>query len=61
MNQYTPSAEKLPYPELNRKLTSYEYKKVVDFALSLGMENAYLQEGGTAKESFIPTFDEEGV
>lgn len=61
MNQYTPPAEKLPYPELNRKLTSYEYKKVVDFALSLGMENAYIQEGGTAKESFIPAFDCEGV
>ncbi|MBO4323829.1 MAG: radical SAM protein [Lachnospiraceae bacterium] len=61
MNQYTPPAEKLPYPELNRKLTSYEYKKVVDFALSIGMENAYIQEGGTAKESFIPAFDCEGV
>lgn len=61
MNQYTPPAEPLPYRELNRRLTSYEYDKVVDFALSLGVKNAYIQERGTAKESFIPAFDYEGV
>ncbi|MBQ9827702.1 MAG: radical SAM protein [Lachnospiraceae bacterium] len=56
MNQYTPPEGLEGYPEINRKLTSYEYKKVVDFALSLGIENAYIQEGGTAEESFIPDF-----
>lgn len=61
LNQYTPPKEELPYRELNRKLTSYEYKKAVDFALSIGVENAYIQEGGTAEESFIPAFDAEGV
>lgn len=61
MNQYTPPEKELPYRELNRRLTTYEYDKVVDFALSLGVENAFIQEGGTAKESFIPAFDGEGV
>ena len=61
MNQYTPPSEPLLYRELNRKLTTYEYDKVVDFALSLGVTNAYIQERGTAKESFIPAFDCEGV
>ncbi len=58
MNQYTPMPGiKDRYPELARRLTRREYDKVVDFALSLGIKNAYIQEGGTAKESFIPDFD----
>ena len=51
----------LPYPELNRKVTKREYDRVVDYALSLGITNAYFQEGDVAKESFIPCFDGEGV
>ena len=61
LNQYTPPAKKLPYPELNRRLTTYEYDKVVDFALSLGVENAYIQERSAAGERYIPVFDGEGV
>ena len=61
LNQYTPPEEKLPYPELNRRLTTYEYDKVVDFALSLGVENAYVQERSAAGERYIPAFDGEGV
>lgn len=61
MNQYTP----LPYVEeikpLNRKVTKREYERVLDFAVELGIENGYFQEGGTAKESFIPAFDYEGI
>jgi len=61
LNQYTPPKSKLPYPELNRRLTTYEYDKVVDFALSLGVENAYVQERSAAGERYIPEFDGEGV
>ena len=61
LNQYTPPKEKLPYPELNRRLTTYEYDKVVDFALLLGVENAYVQERSAAGERYIPAFDGEGV
>ena len=57
MNQYTPPARELPYRELNRKLTRYEYDQVVEYARSLGVENAYIQVGGTASESFIPEFE----
>ena len=49
------------YPELNRKVTRREYEKVLDAAVELGIENGYFQEGETAKESFIPEFDYEGV
>ncbi len=61
LQQYTPPQQELPYPELNRRLTRYEYAKVVDYARSIGVENGYIQEHGTAKSSFIPAFDGKGV
>ena len=57
MNQYTPVMQQVKYPNLNRRVTKREYGKVVDYALSLGIENAFIQEGHTAQESFIPKFD----
>lgn len=64
MSQYTPvidaeTAKK--YPELARKLTEREYDAVVDYAIELGVENAFIQEGDVAEESFIPAFDGTGV
>lgn len=63
MSQYTPNEniDSQKYPLLSRKLTKKEYEKVVDFAIDLGVENGFIQEGDTAKESFIPKFDLEGV
>ncbi len=61
MNQYTPLPGMEAYPELNRKVTKREYDRLLDYALSLGVENAFIQEGETAKESFIPAFDCRGV
>ena len=58
MNQYTPVGSYPDHPELNRKVTKREYEKVLDFALNLGIENAFFQEGETALESFIPDFNE---
>lgn len=56
MNQYTPVAALENYPELTRKVTRREYDRLVNYAISLGVENAFIQEGDTAKESFIPMF-----
>ena len=61
MNQYTPLSHVEKYPELNRRITEEEYEEVVDYALELGIENGFVQEGETAEESFIPNFDGEGV
>lgn len=62
MNQYTPmEGIGVHFPELARRVTRREYGRVVDYALSIGMENAYIQEGPTAEESFIPSFRGEGV
>ena len=49
MNQYTPVFEQK------------EYEKVLDYAFELGIENGFFQDGETARESFIPAFDYEGV
>ena len=59
--QFTPLSNVKKYPELNRKITDREYDEVVDFAIDIGIENGFIQEGETAEESFIPEFDNEGV
>ncbi len=61
LQQYTPPQKQLKYSELNRRVTRYEYQKVVDYARSIGVEQGYIQEHGTAKESFIPAFGGKGV
>lgn len=61
MNQYTPMPQTEGLEQLGRRVTKKEYKKVVDHALEIGVENGYIQEGGTASESFIPEFSGEGV
>lgn len=61
MNQYTPLPHVSAYPEINRKVTEAEYDDVVDFAIDLGVEQGFIQEGDTASESFIPEFDFTGL
>lgn len=59
MNQYTPMAEMTG--NLARRVSDKEYQAVVAFARRIGITNAYLQEGDAASESFIPSFNGEGV
>ena len=62
MNQFTPVSELLSdYPELNHTISASDYDALVDYAIDIGVENGFIQEGETAKESFIPPFDNEGV
>lgn len=60
MSQFTPIALK-DYPEINRTVTRREYERLVDYALEIGITNAFIQEGDVVKDSFIPAFDCEGV
>ncbi len=60
MNQYTP-INKCKYSNLNRKVTDKEYDSVIDYALSIGVSNAFVQEGDAASESFIPQFNKKIV
>lgn len=63
MNQYTPldTLDREKYPKLGQKVSGRVYERLVDYAISLGVEQAFIQEGETAKESFIPPFTLEGV
>lgn len=61
LNQFTPLEMVKEYPELNRRIMEVEYEELIDFAIKLGVENGFIQEGETASDSFIPEFNEEGV
>lgn len=60
MSQYTPYKE-LQFPELNRKITSLEYNRVIDEALNLGFTDSYMQDRQSAKEIYTPPFDLTGI
>ena len=61
MRQYTPFGKATEMPPVNRRLSSREYSIVKKKILELGFENCYFQSEESAKESFIPDFDLEGV
>lgn len=61
LSQYTPFYRSSQYPELNRRITSYEYQKVVDTAISLGLTDGFMQEKSSAKEEYTPPFELEGI
>ena len=61
MSQYTPNGHLDRYPEINRRTTAFEYNSVIDTALELGFENAYMQEKSSAKAEYTPPFDLTGV
>lgn len=58
MAQYTPRHRAGAYPEINRPLSAAEYDRIVDDALDLGLENAFIQELEAA-ENYLPDFTRE--
>ena len=61
LSQYTPCRPSQEYPELNRRITTYEYSKVVDAAISLGLTEGFMQEKSSAREEYTPPFNLEGL
>lgn len=61
MSQYTPFYKSSCYPEINRRITSYEYQKVVDTAIALGLTHGFMQEKSSAKEEYTPPFELQGI
>ncbi len=61
LSQYTPFFKAAEHPQINRRLTSYEYGKVLDAALELGLDTGYMQERSSAREEYTPPFDLEGL
>ena len=60
MSQYTPFYKGAEHG-LGRRITTYEYRKVVQHALSLGLDTGFMQEKSSAREEYTPPFDLEGV
>ena len=59
MNQYTPMSDMKP--PLNRRVTRAEYHEFTEYAERIGVNLGFIQDFGTAEESFIPPFDNTGV
>ncbi len=60
MSQFTPTAACENFPELNRRITTFEYEKVVNRAEQYGFRG-YIQERSSAQEEYTPPFDLTGV
>lgn len=61
MNQYTPMYNAKMYPEINKSINEKTYDSIINYALSLGVKNGFIQESGTNSEEFVPDFNNEGV
>lgn len=61
MNQYTPMHKSKLYPEINKPINPKVYESLIDYALSIGIKNGFIQESGTSSETFVPEFNNEGV
>ncbi len=60
MSQYTPFYKSCEHKEINRRISTFEYNKVLEKAVSLGLDG-YMQEKSSAKEEYTPDFDLSGL
>lgn len=60
MSQYTPFYKSKNFPEINRKIFTFEYNSVLDKVIELGL-NGYTQEKASASTEFTPDFNYEGI
>lgn len=58
MSQYSPQYKACDLPRINRTLTPAEYDEITDYALDLGLENAFVQEL-TSQENYLPDFTQD--
>ncbi|MBM4025969.1 MAG: radical SAM protein [Planctomycetes bacterium] len=58
MSQYSPQYRANRYPPIDRPLTVREYDEVTDYALELGLENAFIQELDS-RHRYLPDFDQD--
>jgi len=61
MSQYTPVGNLEDFPELQKTVRKSDYEKLIGYAVDMGVENAFIQEGSAASESFIPDFSGQGI
>ena len=60
MSQYTPFY-KAKEAGIGRRITTYEYRRVVNYAVDKGLGAGYMQQRSSAKEEYTPAFDLSGV
>ena len=46
---------------IGRRITTYEYRRVVNYAMDKGLAQGYMQQKSSAKEEYTPSFDLTGV
>ena len=61
MSQYTPFYRSAEHPDINRRITTYEYGRVIDRAIQLGLDRGFMQEKSSAREEYTPPFSLEGI
>lgn len=61
MSQYTPFYQADRHKPLGRRISTWEYRQVVNRAVDLGLTQGYMQQKSSAKEEYTPPFDLEGV
>lgn len=61
MCQYTPMYNAKDYTEINKKLNYKHYESLIDYAVSIGLENGFMQAQDSADEQYIPIFDLGGI
>ena len=60
MSQYTPFYKAAEHG-IGRRITTYEYRRVVNYAMDKGLTMGYMQQKSSAKEEYTPSFDLTGV
>ncbi len=60
MSQYTPTERVAQTASLRRRVTTYEYEKVVEEALALGLQG-YSQKRSSSTMALRPEFDGQGI
>ncbi len=61
MSQYTPVFKANEHKEINRRITTFEYEKVTEHFLDIGLTNGYMQKRSSATSDYTPCFDLSGV
>lgn len=61
LSQYTPLYHAAEYKQLSRRLTTFEYDKVIAHFFAIGLKNGFMQKRSSATAEYTPHFDLSGV
>lgn len=61
MSQYVPMYDAHKYPEINKRVSQKSYEWLVDYSISIGLENGYMQDCNSAQTTYTPDFNNKGI